>query len=157
MSIEHLLKPRYKVIAPYPENKDFPVGKIITFNTWPDSLHYSGYWQHIVEDSQGVRAWLSTFFDEYPHLFQPLPWWSDRAVEDMPEYVKLNPENTREADIIFKVVEVKQYSDCIGLAVSPSIYPEHDIIEERLAHTCAKYFIPATETEYQDYLKTKGG
>jgi len=59
--------PTYEVIADFPNNKDFPVGKIITFNPWNDS-----YWQHSVEDCQGVRTWLSEYFDNYPHLFKKL-------------------------------------------------------------------------------------
>jgi hypothetical protein len=57
--------PIYKVIADYPGNKDFPVGKIITFVPWN-----TYYWQHIISDCQGERMWLSTFFEKYPHIFQ---------------------------------------------------------------------------------------
>lgn len=61
--------PLYKVIADYPDNKDFPVGKIITFRRWNASTIY---WEHVVNDCQGERSWLSEWFDKYPHLFQRL-------------------------------------------------------------------------------------
>jgi len=57
--------PVYEVIADYPNNKDFPVGKIINFEPW-EVCH----WQHKVKDCQGERMWLTYFFDNYPHLFK---------------------------------------------------------------------------------------
>ena len=57
--------PIYKVIADYPDNKYFPVGKIIDFEKWNEH-----YWQHKVIDCQGERSWLSEWFDKYPHLFK---------------------------------------------------------------------------------------
>jgi hypothetical protein len=83
MTPEELLKPRYEVIADYPENNDFPVGKIIEFQPWNTS-----YWQHIVKDCQGERMWLLEFFEKYPHLFKPLQWWERREAKDMPGYIK---------------------------------------------------------------------
>ena len=57
--------PIYKVIGDYPDNKDFPVGKIIEFEKWNEY-----YWQHKIIDCQGERTWLSEYFDKYPHLFK---------------------------------------------------------------------------------------
>lgn len=61
--------PIFEVIAEFPENKDFYLGKKITFVPWE-----SGYWQHVVKDCQGERSWLSTWFEQYPHLFKRV--WS---------------------------------------------------------------------------------
>jgi len=61
------LAPVYEVIAGYPNNNDFPIGKIIEFKSWNGS-----YWQHSVEDCQGKRTWLSEYFDNYPHLFKKI-------------------------------------------------------------------------------------
>lgn len=61
-----LMATRWKVIADYPSNDEYKVGQIIE-NIGP---HYS------------------ELLSRYPHLFQPIPWWSDRKPEDMPEYVK---------------------------------------------------------------------
>src|SRR4051812_40933853 len=74
MSPEELLKPRYKVIADYPKSLYY-VGDIINAGTTSEDCIYC--------DREGPRM------RHYPHLFEPLPWWKDRKVEDMPEYVKV--------------------------------------------------------------------
>ena len=69
MSIEDLLKPRYKVIAEYPDSS-YTVG-------------------HIIHEADNLEG--ATFFTKrvhkYPHIFQKLEWWQDRKIEDMPEYL----------------------------------------------------------------------
>jgi len=57
-------KPQYIVIAEFPNNKDFPIGKLIDFTPWNGT-----HWQHVVNDCQGERMWLSDYFEKYPHLF----------------------------------------------------------------------------------------
>jgi hypothetical protein len=59
------IPPVYEVIADFPDNKDFPVGKFIRFERWN-----TFYWVHSIEDCQGKREWLSDFFDKYPHIFK---------------------------------------------------------------------------------------
>lgn len=59
----------------------------------------------------------------------------------MPEYVKLNPENTIGGDEIFKVQDVKQFDDGIGL-----------LIDKITTHMHTKYFLPATKHEYESYI-----
>lgn len=62
-----MISPVYEVIADFPGNKDFPVGKRITF----EPLAYSpGNWECKVSDCQGERKWLSHYFDNFPHLFK---------------------------------------------------------------------------------------
>jgi len=75
MTVEELLRPRFEVIADYPESP-YPVGEIIE------------------------RTGKTTFFEKYPAIFKPLPWWSHRKIEDMPEYVKYQYHN--DSPIIFK-------------------------------------------------------
>lgn len=80
MSTEELLMPRYKVIADYPGNK-FIIGDILTF---------------VREVAQSYDLWVNqnglqityNHFGKYPHIFQPLPWWSDREPQDLPEYLE---------------------------------------------------------------------
>lgn len=59
--------PIYEVIADYPNNKDFPLGKKIEFEPWNNT-----YWMHTVEDCQGKREYLSIYFDNYPHIFKKI-------------------------------------------------------------------------------------
>jgi hypothetical protein len=68
MTPEDLLKPRYKVIADYPGCR-WEVG-------------------HIIEMKRVATSVDDKYFDNYPHLFQPLKWYEERKPEDMPEYVK---------------------------------------------------------------------
>jgi hypothetical protein len=72
MSKEELLKPRYKVIADYP-NIEWEVGEILDRDWGWDGDDESGFKHHI---------------SDYPHLFQPLEWWQERQPGEMPEYVK---------------------------------------------------------------------
>lgn len=64
MTKKELLKPRYKVIADYPD----------------------GIWEvgDIIHD--GFKGWQGIAPD-YPHLFKPLQWWEERELKDMPEYL----------------------------------------------------------------------
>lgn len=82
--IAELLKPRYKVVADYPGNRDFPVGKIIEFHPWESCRDY---WEHSVEDCQGKRSWLEQFFIDYPNIFHKCDWWENREPNEMPEYL----------------------------------------------------------------------
>ena len=66
MTQEDLLKPRYEVIADYPDS-EFTVGQILEVDIYnPD------------EDDCKI----------FPHLFHKLEWWEKRDIKDMPEYVK---------------------------------------------------------------------
>ena len=76
LSKEELLKPRYKVIASWP-NSDLPVDLVVTQignGKWSDGKDYE-------------FAESELWFKRYPHLFRKLHWSEDRSVEDMPEYV----------------------------------------------------------------------
>lgn len=59
--------PCYKVIADFPDNKDFPIGKVFILHNWRSS---NIYWVYIIKDCKGEREYLSDFFDKYPHLFE---------------------------------------------------------------------------------------
>lgn len=119
MTTEQLLAPRYKVIADYPGN-NVEVGRVFLSD-------------------------IGEYFDKFKGNFKRLEWWEDREEKDAPEYVKLNPENTRGQKNIFKVTK----------AVS---YPEGDfeiyIDDAEFPGAHAKYFLPATEQDYIDYHKS---
>jgi hypothetical protein len=74
---EQLLADRFKVIAPYPGHKahGWNVGDILDRN-WCE--YENG------DEDAGVIEWQ---LSDFPHLFRPLPWWSDRKPEEMPEYL----------------------------------------------------------------------
>src|SRR5688572_28451222 len=82
MTTEELLLKRYKVtnIWPHLGDKDYYHGEIITLIK---SVNLNQYCIR-----RGDATLYDAFFDQYPHLFEPLPWWKDRKVEEMPEYVR---------------------------------------------------------------------
>lgn len=67
MTAEELLRPRFKVIADYPESM-FDIGKI--------------------EECAEAHHGCVTFYGKYPAIFKRLDWWEERAEGDMPEYLK---------------------------------------------------------------------
>lgn len=126
MSNEDLLKPRYKVIADYPGNNN-NVGDIITIETAKTK-----------EAEQLVCGW----YDKYKANFKRLEWWEDRKIEEMPEFVKAGIE-------LFKIIEWKS---CSGDAI---------YFDEVGQNQCCIMFymkgtLPATATEYEQYIKQKG-
>lgn len=118
MTTEELLKPRYKVIAEYPQSY-LKVGDIFEADN------------------------VTKFMANYPHLFKPLAWWEERKVEDMPEYVKYRNK-------------VWQVNWEIWLAeFKPRYTKESNRTDSDLAlswHYNSADFLPATLTEYSDYI-----
>lgn len=79
------------------------------------------------------------YYDEWPHLFKKLEWWRGRKIEEMPEYLKLRGQNW-----VFKPIKY--------LLPFEVICPDEET--KTFTHQLQN-FIPATETEYLSYLKTK--
>jgi hypothetical protein len=75
------------------------------------------------------------FYALFPHLFRSLEWWESRNPNDMPEYVRLKS----------KVFKVEKY--CIS---GNEFITDGKKIIKSLANT-----LPATEQEYQEYMKLK--
>jgi hypothetical protein len=74
MTIEELLKPRYKVISTYPLS-DFKVGQIIESESWGVSID---------------AYYIEFSFLNYPKIFQELKWWEERQIEYLPKYLKID-------------------------------------------------------------------
>lgn len=75
MTQEELLKPRWEVIATYPDS-DFELGSIED-RDWAKYVNGE-------DESDGVEWRISDF----PHLFRKLEWWEKRDIKDMPEYLE---------------------------------------------------------------------
>lgn len=73
-STEHLLKPRYKVIADFPGIKDYSM--------WVGQIIDADFHRNNLDNIE--------LLDTYPHLFQKLEWWQERKLEEMPEYIYVN-------------------------------------------------------------------
>lgn len=80
MEHEQLLLPRFKVIAEYPKSP-YAIGDIIY-------THNSKYCS-TVDSRLCVYVGNIRVFERCDKVFQPLQWWEERQIEDMPEYVQL--------------------------------------------------------------------
>lgn len=91
---EQLLTPRVKVIADYPLSP-FVIGSILTAKKG----RYDAWYYEI----NGKELWFD--ITEYKHIFQPLPWWSDRKIFELPRYVKCieTPDQKIRPGMILKV------------------------------------------------------
>ena len=120
--ITELLKPRYLVIADYPGSV-FELGKILDDEILIESM------------------------SKYPHLFQPLPWWSHRTLEEMPGHVK--DENG--------VYKVKEWH--FELAPKVTVFIDAKIHQQyrKECTECPLYsdFLPATLHDYEQYTNHK--
>ncbi len=129
MTPEELLKPRYKVIADYP-NQYYSIGHVIT--------EESGMFQELDID------FPLDYLNQYPHLFKKLEWWEDRLPEDMPQYVKVQ-------DSVRTVLKIERHSTGYFAASDGSnngfISDEKRFIVGRLDYNYSD-FIPATEQQY---------
>lgn len=83
MEPEELLRPRYKVIADYP-NSIYKIGEIV--------------------QQFGQDFFNTAFFEKYPLIFRKLEWWEEIEEKDMPEYVKWNYDNIPEYGSVEKVM-----------------------------------------------------
>lgn len=128
MTPEELLKPRWKVIADYP-NSPFIIGQIFVIPNF-DKDFTKKYW---ADDK-----------DKYPHLFQRLEWWEERKPDEMPEYLKcLSP--------VFKwskgdIIKVSKWIECFGPSVR--FYTDYT---DKVTHSPFS-FIPAAEADYTAYI-----
>lgn len=124
--IAELMKPRVKIIAPWPHAGPFKVGDILMqFHPEVD------IWRTCVN---GIWS-KSTIHDvsKYPHLFKRLEWWEDRKPEEMPEYVK------DKYNQVHKVTSVER----IGANLEKGFYAHWKNVQ------------PATLAEYQQYINSK--
>lgn len=97
MTIEDLMKPRYKVIADYPQppftndlyNVDnehiFIEGDLLVQCNVNGALTFKRYGR-LGHMSVGVPCCAHP--EKFPKIFKKLEWWEDRKPEDMPLYIK---------------------------------------------------------------------
>lgn len=148
MSIDELLRPRYKVIADYPESR-FTVGDILhryDFKTSANGTYT--YVTNLDSPLQGSNI-KKEYAETLPHLFKKLEWWEERKPEDLPKHVRYDNKVSRIVDI--------EYDD------NNRMYQiEWD--GQGLFHLDNQYQLkgfsfwevePATAEEYTQYITTK--
>lgn len=130
MTVEELLKPRFKVIADYPGSECF-IGSVICKSG--DSYR----------DESGFMIMATNKPENYPAIFKRLEWWEDRKVEDMPEYLKIEGHEP-----IFKVEKWICENDTMYASL-PYPAPSHTM--------GSKYYksFPATPEEYTQYINKR--
>ena len=136
MNTEQLLQPRVKLMQPYP-NSGLKVGEILYKHIFDN-----GNYCYVTNPDillQGTSKPASDV-EPNPHLFRPLEWWEDRAVEDMPEWVKWHSANSGKL-YIAKVIEYTKDGHF-------KRKPKRFVLTEPL--TAGQDF-PATEAEYLAY------
>jgi len=130
-AIDDLLRPRYKVIADYPDN-EFEVGEIL-----PDDVVSN-------EEDEILK---------YPHLFKKLEWWEERQISEMPEYVKL-PAWHDENETEFLHVDGKNswhhFNEAGYFGIKHRSGGGLYVGYER------SKFLPATEADFINYQKQQG-
>jgi hypothetical protein len=91
MNTENLIKPKYKVIADYP-NCPFEVGHTLI----QDMSTVGEVFVEASELGQPIdKNWLDKdAVTGYPHLFKRLEWWEEISPEEMPEYLKTHAGNS---------------------------------------------------------------
>lgn len=133
MSVEELLKPRYKVIADYP-GCTFSIGEICEPLS-KDALYYSN------KVSCEAR---NKMMSKYPHIFKPLAWYEERDVKDMPLYLK---------DNFGEVFKVSKYSDILPVFYTDAIETKGKWKGSPTPFNL-KATVPATEQEYLTYINS---
>lgn len=122
MTPETLMQPRYKVIAEYP-SMDYPLGYI-----YSDEKHKGA-----------ILLYKDTLFEKYPHLFKKLEWYEDRAIEDMPGYVKAETKEGLRVCRLRKFDPNESSQWCFYLD------------KEAIPYSCNHWF-PATLEDYNNFI-----
>ncbi len=134
-TVEELMRPRYKVVALWPKCK-LSIGDILhEFITLGGAVHYRkwGKKSHLLKSE--ILA--------HPHLFAPLPWYAERSLSDMPEYVKETKSGSH-GKVTWRGEGSWEYWMCIDQHETG--YPMSEW-HDRLT--------PATESEYLTYINSK--
>jgi hypothetical protein len=132
MTPEQLLAPRFEVIADYPSSQ-LRIGDILT-----QSVN-GGYFEGGKDDHGCPIQILETDIYSCTSIFKPLQWWERREASEMPEYYKYSGNHG-----VFKT-SFRINGDIVMLNFSPT-----ETIPVNLA-----YCLPATKSEYDQYIKSK--
>lgn len=126
MTTEELLKPRYKVVAKYPESR-FEVDEILT--QWIGS-NFAGKNPYIIISNP----------QEYPAIFKRLSWWEGLSINELPKYLKVRE------DAIRKVIKWDLPNGKVYVTNGFSEKPRYNNIS---------IYVPATEEEYLQFTNHK--
>ncbi len=140
MIAEELLKPRYEVIADYPDSIWLSKQVLTVLSDDEDG-------QHLRSDIEGQDNIWNLHPELYPHLFKKLQWWEYRKIEEMPEYVKLEFN-----DKVQYVHKIERWT--AENSYGQPLYEYHNKVNY-LMTSCVSELLPAVEQEYLDYINKK--
>ena len=97
MKAKELLKPRFEVIANFPDNHYGKIGTVLDRN-----------WSKYPNDDETKPPIWS--ISNFPHLFRKLNWWENRKKEDMPKRLrsmvsKDEPDFDIEKEEIYEILD----------------------------------------------------
>lgn len=140
MTVEQLMKPRYKVIAIYPGGYD--IDTILYVDEHGELFcKIAGYHSTVVRIMQNEVS-------KYPFNIKPLQWWEEREEKDMPRNLKEKNGN--------KVLWVYKHFHC---AYANYRHGEHFadannfLVDPNFAQNYS-FYLPATREEYEAYIAT---
>lgn len=133
MNKEQLLKPRWKVIADFPDS-DYKVGSI-------EDRDWCKYVNS--EDETDGIVWK---ISDFPHLFKELNWWEERKIEDLPNYIKIVDENV--------IAKVEEHSIGIGFTYKVTDYFTSEHSRRKVYSTNT---IPSCEEDFLSALANREG
>jgi hypothetical protein len=140
VTVEELLKPRYRLVTDYP-SIPAKVGDVISENSPAHLLNY------LFRSIQTLDE-----LDRFRDIFKKLEWWVDRSEHEIPEYLKYSDRYLHFYHLghehkvkVFKISKVKRGN--YGLLV----FDDKGII----CHHGVDNFEPATESEYITYLNAQ--
>jgi hypothetical protein len=151
ISTEDLMKPRWKVIADYP-NSPYKVGDLVQLTDLGTTFlcTTTKEWDNanldIVDNN---RYFHIEYLEKWNHLFQKLEWWMHRQESEMPEYVKCECTDF----IKFKkgqIVRVEKHQSNTYFQWVAWLFISADKQGVDPMMNCVHYknFSPSTETEY---------
>lgn len=145
MTKDELLKPRWKVIADYPYCP-YQIGDMVEVSDLGIHFHCTTtkvYNSFNAEMENQVNYFSIELIKNFPHLFRELHWSEDREISDLPKYVK--GVDGYYKGKTFKIAHLSQ---------NGRIWHVDNEIEHQTFLRWATDFIPADESDYNDYLLT---
>jgi hypothetical protein len=114
MNAKELLKPRFELIADFPDNHYGEVGTILDRN-----------WSKYPNDDETQKPIWS--ISDFPHLFRKMNWWEKRTADEMPKRVMSILDDKKETfdiqewdmEILVGWIDKKERSCCSLLTFKP--------------------------------------
>lgn len=138
LTVEQLLKPRFKCIRTYPRSP-FEVGETIELTSAYDIKRAF----HIPDNGSSIYYYDD--FADHPHLFESMEWHEERKLKDMPLYCKLVKNG---------VVLKSLYWSTVGVVSNSGVCSSFNAHFKRGIVYNDTQLLPATHAEYIEHLKT---